>query len=1431
MNRTPTHINEKRKSSLLLKDNISRLSRDFEPDELSLIRQRQFEKKELSEAANLVRDFVNVLKEGMKNNYDESNSTLPRISLNQLNKKRASQDNMLLYRFVPKKTMGDLKRKSFDASFHLSPRKSKNNDYKKRFMKKISVRNYNPNRLSLNSIDDNRYSLRHRHSYGGNEIFNFQKKKTQEMHVDISSPEYESEGDDDENIKKILNSSPKLKSALKNNESEKKKKVEFHNSNIMINNRLSIGSSTSSGLSYNKLKSFKSLGTSKNSFILDDFSLITDDDNGALIHQSQISSENILKLKDLKKEIKNSFIGRDIKIPRLNEGKNYLYDDLINNSKNGNEIDNGEEEEEIDITYKEQRYRNLQRKGYVYDSFDDEENYEEEKMNTFFISPESSIIVFFDFLVTVAAVYYLIYIPYFLGSNVYFCSPLSNSQKLFEIFIDVVYFCDLIFPFFIAYYNFDEVLKTHFKDISLNYLTGWFFLDLIQSIPLKTIFTFFDKKCKTDIFYITPLYNDELHYSLLCLRMLKIFKVLTNNKFLDLLSKILNEIEYFSNYLTLYSSLAVFFIAIHIVSNIFIFIGRNEFPNWIISFGYDNKSYLELYLIGIYYTIATLTTVGYGDINCTTPKEKIFGMFMEVVGIFAYSWALTSVGNYVKVLHEKTEEYEKNVQILEEIKLTYPKLSDDLYERISRYLKYKHDKEQLDKNIIIDCLPVNLSNLLVYEMYKPIINNFIFFKNFDNVDFIVKVILNFKPILAEKNDILIKNGDIVEDIIFVKKGKLSLELPLDLNPKMQKNKTIRSATINNPSLMNAPTINNPSLMNTPTINNPSLMNAPTIFRKQTNLENAFTMRRRSSIFDNAQTFFQAQTIKKNFNKYNEEKEKENNIQTFKILEIRKNEQFGDILMFLNQRSPLTLRVKSKKAELFFLNKTDAIDISTSYPSIWQKINVKSLFNYEQIKRLMNKILKIFRNSHGLNNYNPFSKLGNDNNNGLNNSSIYLNELIDEEDELKSIPSLSDNIFENYEYDDETGHIKKTKSLNRIKTKHNSLNTIKEITTIEENDSDEKNVSEKTFDKISEKSQSKEDEDIDSHIELKKVNSNEKNDLINYPTISINSDFRHKSQSINEKGNITPFLPEEINDEIYPDESFVNTPKRYNTNEKEKYLNVSNLRNKILSFINAHNINDNISVCSTESFSINSEYENIDELSDYKYSKDTKLRQKVIHLLKKKDSDDSDSQRISKSYTSSVSIDDISEENDVFYDNESNIKLNIKNGNENMKFNKINMNNLKQRRQSISFFKSLNQNKKNNNNNVLRKTGTTRQDERNLQILNFQNRIQKNNNFIENRQTRKEILNHKTTKTKKNLLRTISKNIERNQINLNNPDLFYSEYFRGILDKRKVEHGEVPLNKEEEEFMNKLEKKSTFSRMNSISNNLTLNYTTTIRDQN
>ena len=113
------------------------------------------------------------------------------------------------------------------------------------------------------------------------------------------------------------------------------------------------------------------------------------------------------------------------------------------------------------------------------------------------------------------------------------------------------------------------------------------------------------------------------------------------------------------------------------------------------------------------------------------------------------------------------------------------------------------------------------------------------------------MILNFKTIIELKNDILIKEGDLVEDIIFVKKGKLSLELPLNKNPKIQKTKTIRTHTLKN---------------------SPSML-----MRSQTNSEPF--KKRRSNIFQNVQTFNQVKTIMNN-NKLDKKKEEEkNNIQS------------------------------------------------------------------------------------------------------------------------------------------------------------------------------------------------------------------------------------------------------------------------------------------------------------------------------------------------------------------------------------------------------------------------------------------------------------------------------------------------------------------------------------------------------------------------
>ena len=129
--------------------------------------------------------------------------------------------------------------------------------------------------------------------------------------------------------------------------------------------------------------------------------------------------------------------------------------------------------------------------------------------------------------------------------------------------------------------------------------------------------------------------------------------------------------------------------------------------------------------------------------------------------------------------------------------------------------------------------------------------------------------------------------------------------------------------------------------------------------------------------------------------------------------------------------------------------------------------------------------------------------------------------------------------------------------------------------------------------------------------------------------------------------------------------------------------------------------------------------------------------------------------------------------------------------------------IRNKRRSISYFQNNNQQI-----NIFLKTQTIRKDKKSSERL------------ILNSQTN-EIEKIKKNDTKKNnLLTTINKNIERNQINLNNPELFYSEYFHKILDKKKAEHGEDhPLNKEMNELINKLHKKSSFSMLASMKNNI------------
>lgn len=74
----------------------------------------------------------------------------------------------------------------------------------------------------------------------------------------------------------------------------------------------------------------------------------------------------------------------------------------------------------------------------------------------------------------------------------------------------------------------------------------------------------------------------------------------------------------------------------------------------------------------------------------------------------------------------------------------------------------------------------------------------------------------------------------------------------------------------------------------------------------------------------------------------------------KVMEIRRNEHFGDILVMSNQRSPITIKVSSPIADLLIIRKQDLHEISSEFPENFEDIFLISSYNFASIIEIAEK---------------------------------------------------------------------------------------------------------------------------------------------------------------------------------------------------------------------------------------------------------------------------------------------------------------------------------------------------------------------------------------------------------------------------------------------------------------------------------------------
>ena len=595
----------------------------------------------------------------------------------------------------------------------------------------------------------------------------------------------------------------------------------------------------------------------------------------------------------------------------------------------------------------ENKYRLIMRNKELYDSYEDEEVIEEPEDELFFISPETYGILFLDTLILFCTLFGSLYIPIYISQSKCFCSYMPKAIEYILFFHEGINIIDIIISFFRAYYNFEFVLIKKNEKIVVHYLTSYFILDLLSAIPFFSLSYYSCNYYENKPDGAICLYNgvdlkNNFIKMLLGLKMVKLFKVLNKkvNRGINYFNEVISEnytLEKTMN-MVLFTILCIigfnFFICYHI------YIGLQSYPNWILKTNLQDSSFITLYITSFYFLITTITSVGYGDITCISLSETFYQIIILTIGVVAYSWIVSTIGNYVKKETRAAIKFNKDVSLLEEIRVSYPKMSFKLYNKIHKHLEtVSHQQEKLDTNLLVTNLPYTLKNQIMSIIYGSVITKFKFFKECENSDFILRVLTSYIPLSTKKGAFIIQEGEIIDNIIFVKEGRLSLVATIDLdNPLLSIDNYLGEKFEDINEKMNTKLDNSIHERNiTSTIKKEQATSVLKTFLKTKELE---------------EENIEQEMAKKDFN----DEIEIGNLQFLNVLDILKNEHYGIVYMFLKKPAPLSLRVKSKYCQLFLLRKNDAMQISKAYPNVWKKIYYKSYHNMKSIKKLTKKIV-------------------------------------------------------------------------------------------------------------------------------------------------------------------------------------------------------------------------------------------------------------------------------------------------------------------------------------------------------------------------------------------------------------------------------------------------------------------------------------------
>lgn len=179
------------------------------------------------------------------------------------------------------------------------------------------------------------------------------------------------------------------------------------------------------------------------------------------------------------------------------------------------------------------------------------------------------------------------------------------------------------------------------------------------------------------------------------------------------------------------------------------------------------------YVKSLYWSITTLTTVGYGDITPSTTAQMWYAMFVQLIGIGGFGYLLAHVVSIVSKKDPVETQYADNVELLSTT-MKHRDLPEDLQSRILEYYRYmRKEKIGYDESAFLRSLPSMLQTEVAINLRKEFIQEIPLFNDAGDV-FLSQIAMKLELMIATPGDYFFRKGEKGKEMFLIISGEVEV---------------------------------------------------------------------------------------------------------------------------------------------------------------------------------------------------------------------------------------------------------------------------------------------------------------------------------------------------------------------------------------------------------------------------------------------------------------------------------------------------------------------------------------------------------------------------------------------------------------------------------------------------------------------------------